>query len=268
MSLTRKLHLASTALRLGKGLNDKRQLFHLLACHGGLMPFPGGLMRCNTTVPAADVLNVRMTGADAILFVEVVMDEEYDCLRKLNFTPSVILDIGANIGLSSFYMKSLFPDVVIHGFEPSPSEHEILRTNYAGWRDCTAHRLAIGDRDVESVSFAVHPDRTGGQHLLEGEASDGWLKEEVRMRRAETLVSSGVVPVPDLVKIDVEGAEVLVLDGLGSLLREIKVVVLETHSPELHRACLERLNAAGHEVCHEVVPRVETARTLLTQRRA
>ncbi len=232
------------------------------------MRFNGEIMKCHTTVPAADVLNVRMTGADAILFVEVVVDEEYSCLQKLNFTPSVILDIGANIGLSSFYMKSLFPDAVIHGFEPSTSEHEILRMNYAGWRGCTAHHVAIGDRDVESVSFAVHPERTGGQHLLEGEAHDGWMTEEVRMRRVETLVSSGCVAVPDLVKIDVEGAEVLVLDGFGPLLREIKAVALETHSPELYRACLDRLSAAGHEVCHEVIARSDAARTLLTQRRS
>ena len=68
----------------------------------------------------------------------------------------------------------------------------------------------------------------------------------VRTVTLDTLIDRGEVPPPDVVKIDVEGAEALVLKGfLGALQKYKPILFIEIHSRELARECkdvLERLD--------------------------
>lgn len=265
MGLGRKASLAALAFRLGRRLADKAGLLHLFACYGGLGRFHGGRLCFETTQPAAPQLHLRHTAGDAILTVEVLMEQDYRALKKLAFTPARILDIGGNIGLGSFYLKSLYPAAEIVAFEPSPAEYELLSANHQGWSGCRAIPVAIGDVDGAELRFAVHPDRTGGQHVLGAEEAGDWHEIRVPSRRVDCLIAEGAVPVPDLVKMDIEGAEVQALRGFGRYLAEVKAFVVETHSPELHAACLDLLTTAGHRVVDDTA-RSEQARILLTQR--
>lgn len=258
--------MASVAWRLGRRFEDKAALLRLCASYGGLAAFKGGRLRLETTVPGAPRLHLRDTAADAILMVEVLMEQDYRCLSRLSFTPRYILDIGGNVGLGSFYLKSLYPEAQITGFEPSPAEFEMLSANYAEWSGCVARQLAIGEEDGASLRFAVHPEKTGGQHVLaEGESSEGWHEIQVMARRVDRLIEEGTVRVPDLVKMDIEGAEVSALRGFGRYLEDVRAVVLETHSHELHQACLDLLGRAGHRVLDDTA-RSADARILLTER--
>ncbi len=266
MGLGRKISMAAVALRLGRRFEDKAELLRLCACYGGLSRFRGGHLTVETTAPGAPRLHLRHAQPDTILMVEVLMEQDYRCLESLSFTPASILDIGGNIGLGSFYLKSLFPKAEIIGFEPSPAEFEMLTANYAEWPDCRAFQNAIGDVDGAHLRFAVHPDRTGGQHVLgEGESGD-WQEIQVTARRVDCLIQEGIAPVPDLVKMDIEGAEVMALRGFGSYLSKVRAFVLETHSAELHAACIRLLTEAGHTVLSDV-SRSPEARILFTEKR-
>ena len=65
------------------------------------------------------------------------------------------------------------------------------------------------------------------------------------------MVESGELPIPSFIKIDVEGAELLVLRGAERLLRRHRpTLVLSTHSDDLDRTCLERLSEFGYDVEH------------------
>jgi len=239
------------------------ELLRLCACYGGLGQFRGGRMVLETSVPGAGRLHLRHDQADAILLVEVLMEQDYRCLHQLSFVPQTILDIGGNIGLGSFYLKSLYPQARITGFEPSPAEYEVLSANYACWQDCKAYPNAIGDEDGVEIRFAVHPERTGGQHVLGEEEAGDWQEIRAVQRRVDCLIDGGIIPVPELVKMDIEGAEVSALMGFGRYLSQVRALVLETHSPALHDECLRMLSAAGHRVLSDVA-RSPDARILLT----
>lgn len=266
MGLSRKLSMMAMAAKLGRRWADKTALMHLCACYGGLGKFDGGPRVIQTSHASVPTLHLRHTAADAILMVEVLMEQDYRGLHELSFVPRHILDIGGNIGLGSFYLKTLFPEASITSFEPSPAEFQMLSANYADWKDCRAFQMAIGDVDQSVIRFAVHPERTGGQHVLEDNAEAGdWHEIQVTCRRVDKLVAEGIVPVPDLVKMDIEGAEVGALRGFGALLPQVRAFVLETHSEALHAACIEMLTGAGHRVLSDV-PRSSEARILLTER--
>lgn len=265
MSLRNKLRLAHGALNLGHGWSGKARLLRLCACHGGLLPFQGGATSVALTQPPGARLHYRDTGADAVLLVEVLLHEDYAPLRSLPLRPKQVLDIGANIGLGSLYLRQLYPDAELHGFEPAPAEAEVCARNYAAWGRATLHRCAIGAHDGQEVLLATHADRTGGQHLLTADDPGDWERTPVPLRRIDALIDAGQIPLPDLVKMDIEGAEVAALEGFGRYLDHPQAYILETHGPELHLACLERLRAAGYRVASDL-PRPGQARILCMTR--
>jgi FkbM family methyltransferase len=69
----------------------------------------------------------------------------------------------------------------------------------------------------------------------------------VEMRTLDSVVSDGAVPEPNLIKIDVEGAEIDVLEGATEVLtRSRPALFIETHSPALTEACAQRLASLGY----------------------
>ncbi len=255
--------MLGASLRLGRTWTDKGTLLRLFAKHGGLLRYQGdGVRICiGTTHSGAPRLHFRDSGPDGILIAELLVEEDYKALRSLNLKPDVIFDIGANIGLGSFFMKTLYPEARVVGFEPSKAEGEVLARNYADWPGCELIPVAVGDQDGVNMRFAVHPDKTGGQHLA-GEGDEaGWNYVEVPMRRIDALIGEGRLPAPNLVKIDVEGAETAVLKGFGRFLDVPAAYIMETHSESLHTECMNLLQARGYAVASDV-PRGAGARIL------
>jgi hypothetical protein len=58
-------------------------------------------------------------------------------------------------------------------------------------------------------------------------------------------------PAPDVVKMDIEGGEVLAIPGMRRVLREQRpVVLLELHGPESARIAWESFTEAGYKILH------------------
>ena len=250
MSVQKKIKKLRAVLRHGRGVSGKLALASIFCKNGGLLPFgKNKKMLCiPTRWSGAKTLTLRDNAADAILFSEVLAEEDYAILRTLHLEPDCIFDVGANIGLASFFLRTLYPKASIVGFEPSPKEREILEQNYADWSGCTARPYAVGAEDNDDVRFASDSEKSGGQHLAApGEAGD-WNFITVKMRRLEKLIRDEKLPAPDLVKMDIEGGEVDALHGMGEYLDRPAAYVLETHSPALHEECLAILTRSGYRV--------------------
>jgi hypothetical protein len=70
---------------------------------------------------------------------------------------------------------------------------------------------------------------------------------EVHVVSLDALWQAGRIAPPDVVKIDVEGAEAEVLRGAAQLLRTARPrLLLATHGPDVHRACLDQLVGCGY----------------------
>lgn len=194
--------------------------------------------------------------------------------RSLDFVLSalrpddVFLDVGAMWGLYTAFAGKALEDGSVHAFEPYPPNVDVLDRTVAAndLANVTVHEVALADATghhrFESPSLAFHrrhlarsqpregvspqprgqgtqprtgPDegeRDGGES---GSPSDQPVTTfAARTLPGDSLVESGAIPVPDVVKIDVEGAEPLVVAGLAETLahEDCRRLVCEIHPPQ------------------------------------
>ncbi len=160
---------------------------------------------------------------------------------------SVCLDVGANIGLYCLGLSQLAPDGRVYAFEPSPGALQWLRRNLEA-NDVTNVEVveaAVSDR-VGTVGFHDVPFFTAGSFTadesshLASEAVGSTLVE-VPCTTLDAFVESSGVERVDVIKIDVEGAELSVLEGAKGILDQHRpTVVMEFNSFAfyLHQAVL------------------------------
>lgn len=153
-----------------------------------------------------------------------------------------VWDVGANIGSYALLAAAAGADVT--AFEPGPQARADLLAN-AGLNECRnridATPYALADWTGEGVLL---PAERAGIRELARDADQG---DTVPVARGEALD----LPQPDVIKIDVEGAEVAVLDGLGAVLAGTRVCYVEIHEGVSRHAVVDRLSQAGLSVVDE-----------------
>ncbi len=131
----------------------------------------------------------------------------------------VFFDVGANIGFFTLLAsRSVGPRGSLYAFEARPdiaraAETNLRRNGVLG----TVLSVAVGDSDgTVPLLIAAHP---GGSTIEPSMAVDTVRTLMVEQVSVDSLLSSGLVPPPNVVKIDVEGAERAVLRGMSDTLK-------------------------------------------------
>jgi FkbM family methyltransferase len=154
----------------------------------------------------------------------------------------VVYDVGANVGIYTLLAAGVVgKSGHVTAFEPVARNVAYLEKHVALNRlpNVTIAALALGDRAGEA---AFQPGDTPTTGRL---ADDGGLTVPVRTLDSY-LAEAGVRP-PDVVKIDVEGAEYAVLQGGAQCFSQQQpVIFLATHGLDVHRACLAQLREWGY----------------------
>jgi FkbM family methyltransferase len=178
-------------------------------------------------------------------------------LKRLVERGSSVLDVGAQIGYVTANLARLVgPGGSVHSFEPDPNARERLQRTIAA-NDCrcvTVFPVAAGARDEELV-FNLSPT-LGWSTAVAGTHHHHLKPITVQGLRIDTLAARGELRRPiRFVKIDVEGFECSVLDGMAQLLAEDAPLVLAEVNdlmlrPNGHttRDLLERLSRHGHRL--------------------
>lgn len=152
---------------------------------------------------------------------------------------AVVLDVGANEGRYSEQLLSLAPRLRIHAFEPNPTTFARLRRrmephgvrcwNVAlGASSCKAQLFDYADRDGSSHA-SLHSEVFSRLHHSESHAC------EIEVRRLDEILEAEGITDVFLVKIDTEGTELQVLEGLGNLLSSgsVKIRYLQLEFNEM-----------------------------------
>lgn len=144
-----------------------------------------------------------------------------EAVRDLLHPGAVFFDVGSNVGFFALLAaREVGRQGVVHAFEPVAWIAEALRSNAAlnGFENVHVHAVAVADEEGEGqLLIAGHP---GGATLSGADApADLTGRATVPVVTLDRLVASGELPAPDVVKIDVEGFEPQVLDGMAEVLR-------------------------------------------------
>jgi FkbM family methyltransferase len=172
----------------------------------------------------------------------------YEAVKQRKITelvrPGMVCwDVGANVGFYTLLFAKLSgPEGRVFAFEPFRRNVDLLRRHVAmnKYQNVRISPCALGDFDGEA-GFDPGPGASMG-HL----AAAGPVK--VSCSRADTLLAASEVRTPDVIKIDVEGAEADVLRGARQAMERRPVIFLATHGETAHRECVALLMACGYEV--------------------
>jgi FkbM family methyltransferase len=181
----------------------------------------------------------------------------------------VAWDIGANVGLFAYPAAHLSRGKVVC-VEPDPFLAQLLRRTSKlpanGDLDVEILCAAIGDRDgIARLRIAGRGRSTSGIEGITVSSQHGTTREvmTVPMLALDTLLSD--FPPPQFLKIDIEGAELLLLAGASRVLSEVKpIILIEVNSATWPEASAT-LTAAGYELFDgDLPPESRTPATSLT----
>jgi len=175
--------------------------------------------------------------------------------KDAGFEPRVFFEIGSSNSAWSYQMAEIFPGARFHLFEPLLDHKAYYREGTEGvlraHPDFRIHKVAAGDIDG-TTKMGVDASGCGASTLVT-ETNETFTEIiEVPIRRLDSLVFEQDLPRPEVLKIDVQGGELGVLIGAGSLLDTVQLIQAEAwfmrgywNQTPLLQEIMEYLSAKG-----------------------
>ena len=191
--------------------------------------------------------------------------------------PFVLIDVGVQGG-ENIRWRPLGDCLVVHGFDPIEEVVQKLAEENRGRSNRHYHCMALGNADGEQTFYFNPVNPTASSMYQQGaDRFDVETVEQRRIvpiRRLDSLLADGVIPMADYIKIDVEGFEQDVLLGARELLRA-GVLGLQTETnfmvspvyPKSHFGTLAEIALENHLVVFDIafnrIPRASYQRALI-----
>ncbi len=143
-----------------------------------------------------------------------------DCFSKQNIR--TIFDVGANLGEYVMHCMPRFGGATIHAFEVVPDTFAKLQASVGHIPNVRINNVGLSDSD-RTTEINYNPEHDGASSLIANVDSIhphlSWSKRVVRLTTGDSYLRQNDIAAVDLLKIDVEGAEHLVLAGFEDTLR-------------------------------------------------
>lgn len=159
-----------------------------------------------------------------------MFDQRIQFWKSKGFNPKCIYDIGANKGDWTANMKQHFPDASYELFEANIDNlPELMPFN--------PHIVLLGNQNKDAVPFykTLCPFNTGNSMFLEVTnyfGTTNYIIDHLPMSTLDSFIIEKSLKLPDFVKLDVQGAELVILDGMVNTLPHVKYFQIEV---SLHR---------------------------------
>ncbi|OON97920.1 MAG: hypothetical protein ATN32_05145 [Candidatus Epulonipiscium fishelsonii] len=129
----------------------------------------------------------------------------------------VIYDIGANIGNHSIYFSKYYKAKKIYSFEPDPITFKLLKKNIAinSISNIALYNIGLGDKNCNAEILRDTPNQMCLNMTKEN------VLGEIKIKKLDDLN----IPLPQFIKIDVEGNEINVLKGMEKTLKKSKPLI-------------------------------------------
>lgn len=183
--------------------------------------------------------------------------------------PHIIVDLGANVGYTAVWYAAQFPEAQILAVEMDATNYELARRNVEQFSGrCNVVNAAIWDSDGE-LEYGGGEEQ--GFKVTALDSCTTVNRRLVQSRSLNSLFEEFAIDAVDFVKMDIEGAESVVLRGHLEWLQRVRSLKIEVHPPmtleecesilscqgfqcrrdDRHDQCLIAVRASGH-MAHEV----------------
>lgn len=155
---------------------------------------------------------------------EIYIDEIYNTISDLK--PSVIFDLGSNIGFSCLYFHFKYPDSKIFCFEPDPDNYRILLSNTKNINGIVTKNIAVSSEN-KYIDFYqnINSGVSSSIKFINGKNQN---KIRIQSQTLDAILNEYNLKLIDILKIDVEGAEYDILSGTD-ILKNVKMILGELH---------------------------------------
>lgn len=155
---------------------------------------------------------------------KLIYNESFKISKKIPDNP-LIIDGGANIGMSSIYYLLKFPEAKILAFDPTSENVSKYKHNLSSFMNAKIEQKALWDKS-ETIDF--HFSKCSRYHSLFAREGNS-ITEKVKAVRLDEWLDENNIQKIDILKLNVEGAELKVIRGLGKRIRDVNVIVGELH---------------------------------------
>lgn len=177
---------------------------------------------------------------------------------------SIVLDIGANIGLHSIYFSGLAKEGCVLAFEPSLETFCLLAKNVAHISNIVPIDLAVSNKGMIADFF--HTSDNAYSSLMDTKRKEVVSVIKVPCITVDDVVSGLCLDRVDFVKIDVEGMEFSVLRGMAEVISKYQPVIFceiykGTHSNQQPEETIRYLQESGyraHVICDGMLVEYES----------
>lgn len=180
---------------------------------------------------------------------------------------SVLWDIGANVGLYSLY-ASFKKNAQVIAFEPSVFNLELLARNISQnklYNNITIFPLALSNKQASGLFNMSSPDWGGALSTFDKDYDQFGAQMDVKFKynlmgvSGDFIVNQMKLNQPDYLKIDVDGVEHIIINGMKKILPKVKSILVEINDEfeEQLKSTQESLQEAGFilkKKCYEGVP--------------
>jgi FkbM family methyltransferase len=155
----------------------------------------------------------------------------FRAFKDCGFEPRSIFDIGSSHARWSWQISHLFPEAAFHLSEPlvdyKPDYQKGTTGALADWPNLRIHKIAVGNRNGSTL-FGSDEAGYSASTLVTEPSNEFPEVFKVPIRRLDSYVAEFGLPNPDVLKVDVQGGEIAVLKGADSLLKDVRLVQIET----------------------------------------
>lgn len=194
---------------------------------------------------------------ETVTYHEIYNREDYiqgDC-RVL--PGDVVVDCGGNVGIFTSFALDMGASRVL-SFEPFPENYKINKKNNPS---AEVFNMAVSNKSDDIIELLYTPFGNGGHTILNSELNrvPGAFEHKnifVKTITLNDIISRNYIDHIDFLKIDTEGSELMILEGLSDEnLKKIRCIAMEYHhnvfnyDEDLYNNFQKRFNKLGFNTC-------------------
>jgi len=198
---------------------------------------------------------LQRKSSDTRVFEQIIADEEYarivEIFKKKNAPINTFVDAGANVGLTSAYIQSFYPEAKTICLEPSSNTMARLKCNLElNSMNAKYYEKGLWSSDDTLYADNSFRDKQDWSFRLTNVPNGG---EKIEVISMGTILSENEINTIDLLKVDIEGGEKELFEDpkIDEWLSKVQVIAIEIHDEFDCREAIEsKIASSGFTIEH------------------